>query len=152
MERFWRTLREGCLDFLGSLTSLHDVNVRLLAFLDAHYHLAPHAGLYGRAPKAVLDAAPPRVDALDEASLRASLTTASCSAPPRRRWSRPTSSRRLPSSGWATTSALSDGHHSGGSRLHQATRFATLTDGFHPVDGLETQHLLLDVGGQQQKV
>jgi transposase InsO family protein len=75
MERFWRTLREGCLDFLGSLTSLHDVNVRLWAFLDAHYHQAPHAGLYGRVPKAVFDAAPPRVDTLDEAGLRASLTT-----------------------------------------------------------------------------
>jgi len=24
MERFWRTLREGCLDFLGSVSSLHD--------------------------------------------------------------------------------------------------------------------------------
>lgn len=75
MERFWRTLREGCLDFMGGLTSLHDVNVRLLAFLDTHYHQAPHAGLYGRPPKAVFDAAPPRVDSLDEANLRAALTT-----------------------------------------------------------------------------
>jgi transposase InsO family protein len=75
MERFWRTLREGCLDFLGSVTSLHDVNVRLLAFLDAHYHRAPHAGLYGRAPKAIFDAAPPRVDAVDEKGLRVALTT-----------------------------------------------------------------------------
>ena len=50
MERFWRTLREGCLDFLGDLASLHDVNVRLWAFLDEHYHRAPHAGLLGRAP------------------------------------------------------------------------------------------------------
>ena len=32
MERFWRTLREGCLDHLGSLTALHDVQVRLGAF------------------------------------------------------------------------------------------------------------------------
>ena len=53
MERFWRTLREGCLDFLGSVTSLHDVQVRLLAFLDQHYHRAPHAGLLGRVPLAV---------------------------------------------------------------------------------------------------
>lgn len=75
MERFWRTLREGCLDFLGALTSLHDVNVRLWAFLDAHYHQAPHAGLYGRAPKSVFDAAPAKVDALDESGLRAALTT-----------------------------------------------------------------------------
>jgi transposase InsO family protein len=75
MERFWRTLREGCLDFMGGLTSLHDVNVRLLAFLDTHYHQAPHAGLYGRAPKAVFEEAPARLDALDEAKLRAALTT-----------------------------------------------------------------------------
>src|SRR5690606_3365543 len=34
MERFWRTLREGCLDFVGSLGSLRDLNVRLWAFID----------------------------------------------------------------------------------------------------------------------
>jgi transposase InsO family protein len=53
MERFWRTLRQGCLDFLGPVASLHDVNVRLLAFVDQHYHRAPHGGLMGRAPGAV---------------------------------------------------------------------------------------------------
>lgn len=72
MERFWRTLREGCLDFIGSLTSLHDVNVRLLAFLDAHYHGAPHAGLFGRAPASVFQAAD--CADFDEASLREALT------------------------------------------------------------------------------
>jgi transposase InsO family protein len=50
MERFWRTLREGCLGRLGTMSSLHEVNVRLYAFLDQHYHRAPHAGLLGRAP------------------------------------------------------------------------------------------------------
>lgn len=50
MERFWRTLRAGCLDHIGTLGSLHDVQVRLLAWLDRHYHRAPHAGLMGRAP------------------------------------------------------------------------------------------------------
>jgi putative transposase len=49
IERFWRTLREGCLDFLGPVAALHDVHVRLWAFLDAHYHQAPHAALLGRA-------------------------------------------------------------------------------------------------------
>lgn len=29
MERFWRTARESCIDFLGSVSSLHDINVRL---------------------------------------------------------------------------------------------------------------------------
>ena len=50
MERFWRTLREGCLDHLGTMTSLHDVQARLLAFLDGHYHQTPHGGLFGKSP------------------------------------------------------------------------------------------------------
>jgi len=74
MERFWRTLRQGCLDFLGSLTSLHEVNVRLCAFLDVHYHSAPHAGLFGRTPKAVFDAVPPSPGDFDEKALREALT------------------------------------------------------------------------------
>ncbi len=53
MERFWRTLREGCLDFMGEMRSLHDVQVRLLAFVDQHYHRAPHGSLMGRAPAEV---------------------------------------------------------------------------------------------------
>ena len=74
MERFWRTLREGCLDFLGSLTSLHDVNVRLWAFLDEHYHKAPHASLLGRSPARVYDTAERPVDSFDERKLRDALT------------------------------------------------------------------------------
>ena len=50
MERFWGTLRGGCLNFLGERSTLHEVQVRLLAFLDAHYHHAPHAGLMGKSP------------------------------------------------------------------------------------------------------
>lgn len=53
MERFWRTLREGCLDLMGEMQSLHDVQARLLAFVDEHYHRAPHGGLMGRAPAEV---------------------------------------------------------------------------------------------------
>lgn len=74
MERFWRTLREGCLDHLGSMSSLHDVQVRLLAFLDRHYHEAPHASLMGRAPGAVFAAAKRPPDDLDEAKLKDALT------------------------------------------------------------------------------
>jgi hypothetical protein len=55
MERFWRTLREGCLDHLRDIASLHDVQVRLLAFLDTHYHLKPHASLVGKSPVIVYD-------------------------------------------------------------------------------------------------
>jgi transposase InsO family protein len=74
MERFWRTLREGCLDHVGSPTSLHDINVRLWAWLDQHYHVAPHAGLYGRAPSAVWADAGGVGRAVDEDQLRDALT------------------------------------------------------------------------------
>lgn len=74
MERFWRTLREGCLDHLGSMASLHDVQVRLLAFLDQHYHSAPHSSLMGRDPGAVFTSAKRPPDDLDEAKLKDALT------------------------------------------------------------------------------
>ena len=75
MERLWRSLREGCLDYLGTLGSLHDVQVRLLAFLDQHYHQAPHAGLVGRSPASVWAEAPRRdEDILTEEALRDALT------------------------------------------------------------------------------
>ena len=76
MERFWGTLRGQCLNFLGSLTSLHEVNVRLYAFIDKHYHGAPHAGLMGKVPGAVFaDGQLDRpIDLLNEAVLRDALT------------------------------------------------------------------------------
>src|SRR5688572_3995908 len=73
MERFWRTLREGCLDHTGSLTSLHDLNVRLYAFIDQHYHRAPHGGLLGKSPQSVYEATPRPVDGFDELKLRKAL-------------------------------------------------------------------------------
>jgi len=75
MERFWRTLRQGCLDFLGHSASLHDVNVRLLAFVDQHYHKAPHGALVGKSPAQVYAACrdlPP--DPLTEEALWQALT------------------------------------------------------------------------------
>lgn len=74
MDRFWRTLREGCLDFAGNLASLHDVGVRLCAFLDQHYHRAPNAALLGRSPGAVFADGAARLDDLDEEKLRVALT------------------------------------------------------------------------------
>jgi len=76
MERFWRTLRAACLDHIGALTSLHDVQVRLGAFLDQHYHHAPHAGLMGQTPAAEWDPSERerRADSLDEDALRRALT------------------------------------------------------------------------------
>jgi transposase InsO family protein len=74
MERFWRTLREGCLDHLGSMTSLHDVEVRIFAFLDQHYHVAPHGSLMGRTPAGVYAQGRRSPDTLDEQKLRDALT------------------------------------------------------------------------------
>jgi putative transposase len=74
MERFWRTLREQCLVFCKDLGSLHDLNVRILAWLDEHYHRAPHGGLLGKAPGDVFAAAAPTPDELDEPKLRRALT------------------------------------------------------------------------------
>jgi putative transposase len=76
MERLWRTLRSQCLRFLGELSSLHDVNVRLWAWLDMHYHRAPHAGLFGRPPGSVWSEAEldPEVDHLNEEAVRRALT------------------------------------------------------------------------------
>lgn len=76
MERFWATLRAGCLDYIPPSATLHDVNARLYAFLDVHYHKAPHAGLMGRTPEQVwatrsLDAC----DSLDIQKIEAALTT-----------------------------------------------------------------------------
>jgi putative transposase len=55
MERFWRTLRQGCLEHMGTMQSLQDVQVRLLAFVDEHYHHSAHASLLGRTPAQVYE-------------------------------------------------------------------------------------------------
>lgn len=74
MERFWRTLRQGCLDHLGTPASLHDVQVRLLAFLAKHYHVAPHASLMGKGPAEVYETAPRYEEKVDDVALGDALT------------------------------------------------------------------------------
>ena len=74
MERFWRTLREGCLDHLGACNSLHDVQVRLLAFIGQHYHAAPHSGLVGRCPADVYSTDGESTEPLQDDELRRALT------------------------------------------------------------------------------
>jgi hypothetical protein len=77
MERFVRTLRERCLDFPDGVSSLHDVNVRLGAFLDDHYHDRPHASLMGNSPRQVFMGhfrTHHHEFAVDEARLRAAFT------------------------------------------------------------------------------
>jgi transposase InsO family protein len=72
MERFWGTLRQGCLNHMGTLSSLHDVHARLMAFVTQHYHRAPHAGLLGRSPESVW--AGRNLTDLDEATLARAFT------------------------------------------------------------------------------
>ena len=55
MERFWRTMREGCLDLMGPVTSLHEVRVRLAVWLSRRYHTRAHSGLVGHSPATVWD-------------------------------------------------------------------------------------------------
>ena len=75
MERFWGTLRRGCMDFLGEVGSLHDINVRLLSFVDQRYHNAPHGGLLGKTPKRVYEAADHGpADSLTDKKLREAFT------------------------------------------------------------------------------
>jgi transposase InsO family protein len=50
MERFWRTMRQGCLDHLGKVGALHDIQVRLTAWLGERYHKRAHASLFGLSP------------------------------------------------------------------------------------------------------
>lgn len=73
MERFWRTLREGCLDHLGSVGSLEEVNQRVAAFLERHYHPLPHAGLLGRSPTSVYAPTSRTPDHVPEDRLREAL-------------------------------------------------------------------------------
>lgn len=73
MERFWRNLREGCLDHLGDVGSVGDINQRLATFLERHYHPAPHAGLKGRAPSSVYALSTRAPNHVDETQLREAL-------------------------------------------------------------------------------
>jgi hypothetical protein len=73
MERFWRTLREGCLNHLGTIGSLGELNDKLRTFLERHYHPQPHAGLMGRAPLDVYAPSTRTTQHASEESLREAL-------------------------------------------------------------------------------
>lgn len=74
MERLWRTLREQCVDFMGAMGSHHDVQVRLLAWLERHYLDAPHSSLMGSSPRQTLAQLATRDRPIDERLLREALT------------------------------------------------------------------------------
>lgn len=78
MERFWRTLRNRCLDHLGELTTLDELNKRLWAYVDEDYHRTSHASLFGRTPKEVFfDDRPTGLDVVGEQQLRDAFTARS---------------------------------------------------------------------------
>jgi hypothetical protein len=72
MERFWRTLREGLLDFMPRNLSLQEVQQRLDAWLARHYHSQPHASLMGDSPGIAWEARQTRLTTEEE--LAATLT------------------------------------------------------------------------------
>jgi putative transposase len=74
MERFWRTLRDGLLSYLGDVASLAEINQQLQAFLDKRYHVRPHASLLGKSPAKVYATRDEGQGAIDEAALRVALT------------------------------------------------------------------------------
>jgi transposase InsO family protein len=74
MERFWRTLRDGLLNYLGDVESLAEINRQLHAFLNKRYHVRPHASLLGKSPAKVYATRGAGEGALDEAAFRLALT------------------------------------------------------------------------------
>jgi putative transposase len=74
MERFWRTLRDGLLNYLGDVDSLAEINRQLQAFLDKRYHVRPHGSLLGKSPAKVYATRGEGEGAIDEAALRVALT------------------------------------------------------------------------------
>jgi putative transposase len=76
MERFWRTLRKGCLQFLPTTpTTVHAVQQRLEAFVQQHYQNVPHASLMGTSPLLAYNDSRRTSLPVDEATLREALTT-----------------------------------------------------------------------------
>jgi hypothetical protein len=73
MERFWLTMRRQVLDYCADLATLHDVQVRLLAWLDMHYHRAPHGGLMGKTPSGVYLPEAREIERVDEDVLKKAL-------------------------------------------------------------------------------
>lgn len=74
MERFWRSMRQRCTDHLPPRSSLHQVGQALWAWVDADYHVRPHAGLLGATPRQrYLEGLPDRPAPLTPKQLAAAL-------------------------------------------------------------------------------
>ncbi len=74
MERFWRTLRQGCLQFLPPTTTVHEVQQRLETFVQQHYQSVPHASLMGKSPLCAYRNSECTALPVEEATLREALT------------------------------------------------------------------------------
>ena len=74
MERFWRTLRAGCLVHLPTTTTVPEVQQRLDTFVQQHYQHIPHAALMGKSPAQVYHQSAPTALPVEEAALRQALT------------------------------------------------------------------------------
>lgn len=72
IERFWRTLREKCLDYLPRDVTLGELQQRLDLFLAKHYQSEPHESLFGDTPGIVWEAR--RTHPTSEGALAAALT------------------------------------------------------------------------------
>lgn len=72
IERFWRSLREKCLDYLPRETTLAELQQRLDIFLSKHYQHEPHEGLFGDTPASVWETRQTQVPT--EAALAGALT------------------------------------------------------------------------------
>ena len=72
IERFWRTLREKCLDYLPRDVTLGELQQRLDLFLAKHYQGEPHEGLFGDTPGIVWEAR--RTHVTSDAALAEALT------------------------------------------------------------------------------
>lgn len=70
MERFWRTMREQCLNFITEKATVHDIQVRLNAWLDEDYHKEPHEGLMGATPISVWGSKDRRMKQVSHEKLR----------------------------------------------------------------------------------
>jgi transposase InsO family protein len=76
MERFWRTMRESCANYLGQVATLSDINARLRAFAE-RYNATPHGSLMGKSPATVYATKPAGEGRVDEKALRDALTVRS---------------------------------------------------------------------------
>lgn len=75
MERFWRTARQRCINYLGGLNSIHEVQARLLAFVDTNYNGVPHSSLLARTPYDVYNTDKIDSEPVSPEEMRLALTT-----------------------------------------------------------------------------